>query len=147
MGTYTRIIVFLVMIFVLAACAAQSASPAEIRIEDAWARPGLTGGNSAVYFIIENPTTQGDTLLTAESEIAEHVELHMTSMDAEGNMRMQQQENVPVGASSRVEFQPGGLHVMLIQLRQDLTAGESIPVTLHFENTGSIQIQATVKQP
>jgi copper(I)-binding protein len=50
-----------------------------------------------VYFTIQNPSDQADILIDAESEIAEFVELHMTSMDANGNMQMQHQESVPVG--------------------------------------------------
>jgi periplasmic copper chaperone A len=142
-----RIIIFLVMLIALTACANQSSQSQAISIEDAWARPGISGGNSAVYFVIENPSQQADKLLKAEADIAQFVELHMTSMDAEGNMRMQQQESVPVEAGAQVEFKPGGLHIMLIQLNRDLAAGETIPVTLQFENAGSIQIQAAVKQP
>jgi periplasmic copper chaperone A len=147
MGTCTRIAVFLVLIFTLAACTNQSSPSQGLSIEGAWARPGLTGGNSAIYLLINNPTSQEDTLISAGSDVAEFVELHMTSMDADGNMRMQQQESILVAANSQVEFKPGGLHIMLIQLQQDLTADQVIPVTLRFENAGSIQIQATVKQP
>jgi periplasmic copper chaperone A len=147
MNKYFQTIIFVVILIALTACANTNAQSAELTIEDIWARPGISGGNSAVYFTIENPTDEADTLISAEAEIAEFVELHMTSMDAEGNMLMQQQENIPVAAGGRVEFRPGGLHVMLIQLRQNLAVDETILVTLHFENRGSIQIQATIKQP
>jgi periplasmic copper chaperone A len=147
MSKYFQTIIFVVILIALTACANTTAQSSELTIEEIWARPGISGGNSAVYFIIENPTGEADTLISAEAEIAEFVELHMTSMDAEGNMLMQQQENIPVAAGSRVEFRPGGLHVMLIQLRQDLAVGETILVTLNFENRGSIQIQTIIKQP
>jgi len=148
MRTRARIINLLVILLALTGCANQSNEQAQqLTIENAWARPGLSGGNSAVYFVIDNPTSQSDTLLSADTESAEHVELHMTSMDADGNMRMSQQENIPIAANSQVEFKPGGLHIMLIQLRQDLSAGDIISVTLQFERAGSVQIQAPVEQP
>ena len=147
MKSVARIIIFMVMLIALTACANQSSQTQAISIKDVWARPGISGGNSAVYFVIENSAQQPDTLLKAEADIAQFVELHMTSMDAEGNMSMQQQESVPVEAGAQVEFKPGGLHIMLIQLNNDLTAGETIPVTLQFQNAGPIQIQANVKQP
>jgi periplasmic copper chaperone A len=147
MRSHSRVIIFLVILIALSACSNQGIQPTEITVEDAWARPGVADGNSAVYFVIDNPSTQADILINAEADIAEFVEIHRTSMDAEGNMRMQQQDNVPVEAGSRVEFAPGGLHIMLIQLEQDLSVGDTFPVTLHFENQGPIQIQAIVNQP
>lgn len=147
MRSHSRVIVFLVIIIALAACSNQVDQSPEITVEDAWARPGVAEGNSAVYFVIENPSAQADILLNAEADIAAFVEIHITRMDAEGNMRMQHQDNVPVESESRVEFAPGGLHIMLIQLEQDLSVGDTFPVTLHFQNKGSVQIQAIVNQP
>jgi periplasmic copper chaperone A len=147
MKQYFRSMLFLAIVFVLTACAAQARQTQVITIDEPWARPGVAGGNSAVYFVIQNPSDQADILIDAESDVAEFVELHMTSMDANGNMQMQHQESVSVGAGSNVEFVPGGLHVMLIQLHENLAVGETIPLTLHFENTGSISIEATVMQP
>lgn len=147
MGTRTRILIVLVMMLSLTACARQPAQAGSLSIQDAWARPGLSGGNSAVYFTIANETGQSDKLLRAESDAAEFVEVHMTTMDAEGNMRMQQQESVPVAAGSQVEFKPGGLHIMLIGLHQDLAVGQDIQLTLHFETSGAVQVQAKIQQP
>jgi copper(I)-binding protein len=62
-------------------------------------------------------------------------------------MMMVQQENVPVGAQSQIEFKPGGLHVMLIGLNQDLKPGETFQVTLNFEKAGPITMDVPVKQP
>lgn len=73
-----------------------------------------------------------------------------TSMMAEmegGVMMMVQQENVPVSAESKVEFKPGGLHVMLIGLKQDLNPGDTITVTLNFEKVGQITLDVPVREP
>jgi len=73
-----------------------------------------------------------------------------SSMDtnlAGGVMMMVQQENVPVGAQSQIEFSPGGLHVMLIGLNQDLNPGDTFQVTLNFENAGQITMDVPVREP
>jgi len=72
------------------------------------------------------------------------------SMDANmasGVMMMVQQENIPVSAQNQIEFKPGGLHVMLIGLNQDLNTGDVFQVTLNFEKAGQITMDVPVKQP
>lgn len=144
---YAWIVIICAALLVLAGCAKESTAYQPITVEDAWARPGLAGGNSSVYLVINNHTAQQDTLLAVESEVADFAELHMTSMDAEGNMRMHHQESVQIASNSELAFKPGALHIMLIQLRQNLAIGDVVSLTLHFENSGLIEISAAVKQP
>ena len=244
----------LIAIMLIAGCTQAD----NLAVEEAWARPGIQDANSAVYFIVSNATSEGDTLLSAESDIATAVELHesmiktvdegqgemvklmedeshehmedhhqdceiedhehegskdcedhhedgehhddhhgdgdMEDHHAEGEhhdnhhedgdmedhheegehhndhhadanvgenametsmmagmeggvMMMVQQENVPVSAESQVEFKPGGLHVMLIGLKQDLNPGDTFAVTLNFENAGEITLDVPVREP
>ena len=67
-------------------------------------------------------------------------------MDGNGVMSMQMQEAVTVPSGKTLEFKPGGLHVMLIRLNQDLKIGDTISLTLIFEKTGSRTIVVTVKE-
>jgi hypothetical protein len=138
-----RFVVSFILAAILVACA--SAGGQNLQVTDAWARPGLAGGNSAAYFVIENGTASGDSLLSASSDVAGAVELHMTSMQ-DGNMQMQQQHEVPVPAG-KTEFNPGGLHVMLIDLKQDLKPGDTFSLTLNFANAGAMPQQVTVSEP
>ena len=119
----------------------------ELTISESWARTGTTGGNSAIYLIIDNPTNQDDVLLSASSSVAVAVELHMSKMTDEGTMMMQQQENIPVPMGTKVELRPGGLHIMLINLNKDLVEGSSFQVVLNFQNAGEITIEIPVKNP
>lgn len=135
------VLVFLLSIM-LASCGSK-----ELTISDSWARTGTTGGNSAIYLVIDNPTNQDDVLLSASSGVAAAVELHMSKMTEEGTMMMQQQENIPVPMGTKVMLQPGGLHVMLINLSQDLAEGSSFQVTLNFQNAGEITIEVPIKTP
>jgi copper(I)-binding protein len=130
---------FALLALVLGACGQKTLS-----VENAWARPGITGNNSAVYFVINNPTGTEDVLLSASTPAAEGAEMHMSLMDENGVMQMQQQASVPVPARGEVEFQPGSLHVMLINLPQDLNTGETISLTLTFQNAGAIELSVPV---
>jgi copper(I)-binding protein len=151
-----RTFVFIAFIWVLVAC-----GPRLLTVEEAWVRPALTGNNSAIYFIIHNPTSEEDTLLGVTSPVAQTVEMHMTTaMEGEHNMehdvehdmpqaevlRMVEQDSVPVPRRSQVEFAPGGLHVMLLGVQTDLSTGDTIQVTLMFEKAGEIVLQVPVEE-
>jgi copper(I)-binding protein len=116
----------------------------EMKVVDAWSRPGLHQGNSGVFFVIENATPGDDTLLYADSEVASAVEIHRTVQEGEV-MKMVFQESVPVPARSQVEFKPGDLHVMLIGLVRDLAPGDTFNLTLHFAQAGDILLAVEVK--
>jgi hypothetical protein len=102
------------------------------------------GANSAVYMTIRNPGP-ADQLIRAESAVAQTVELH-TVIESNGMMSMQQVAAIDVPASGEAVLQPGGFHVMLLGLTQDLTVGETITVTLTFAQAGPLTITAAVRE-
>ena len=124
----------------LSACGASEG----IEVSDAWARTATEGTNSAVYFIIQNHNADADELIGAASNLASAVEVHESKMDGDV-MTMQQRESVALDPSVKVEFMPGGLHIMLIGLKQDLNAGDEIEVTLQFKNSPDLTIKAMVE--
>jgi copper(I)-binding protein len=107
---------------------------------------GMAGPTSAVYMIIRNDGRDPDRLTAASTDVARAVELHETRLDG-GVMRMAQVPAIEVPAGGRVELKPGGYHVMLIGLQRELKAGERFPVTLRFEKSGSVTVEAEVRQP
>lgn len=120
-----------------------------IAIAEPWARAAPRGspdspGTSAVYLEIRNTSAADDTLLGASSAAADAVEVHRTTLD-NGVMRMQPAGRVVVPAKGAVKLEPGGLHIMLIGLRQDLTAGGEVVVTLQFERAGEVEVRAPVR--
>ena len=141
--TYSFVLILILTLF-LAACAAPAGSDS-LEINDIWARPGLAEGNSAVYFLIDNLTSEEDILISASSDIAQAVEIHMSMMDGEIMQMMQQHElSIPIG---KTEFKPGGLHVMLIGLHNDLNADDSFNIKLKFQHAGEKSLDVTVKIP
>jgi periplasmic copper chaperone A len=103
--------------------------------------PGATIG--AAYFEIVNAGA-ADTLLRIESPVARQVEMHASYTEG-GTMRMRPVTSVDVPVGGRVRFQPGGLHVMLIDLTQPLKEGQRFSLTLVFQHAGSVRVEAIVQ--
>ena len=139
-----RILIFVVLsVMLLSACAPAAT---DIEASEVWARTGMAGGNSAVYMMLVNGTSADDELLSASSDVAEAVELHESKMGANGEMQMIPQASIPLAAGVKVEFKPGGLHVMLIGLKQELKIGDEFELTLHFKNHADITLKVIVKE-
>jgi len=138
----THFFVFSSLAFLLVACGMGGSG--ELGVSDVWARPGLAEGNSAVFFVIDNPGGE-DILLSASSTVAGATEMHKTIME-NGTMTMVPQMNVPV-PTGETAFEPGDLHVMLIGLHKDLNPGDEFTVTLHFEKAGEKTLKTIVKEP
>jgi periplasmic copper chaperone A len=137
---------FLFVLVILSFLSSCGTAPAGLAVQEPWVRQavGGQGSVSAAYMIIANNTDRPDVLLRANADIAEAVELHAMEMDG-AVMRMGPVPQVELPARSQVRFEPSGLHIMLIGLKGDLTAGSTVSVTLTFQEAGSIQIQAPVR--
>lgn len=116
-----------------------------ITVKDAWARPGAKNANSALYFVVQNNDGKADTILGAKSKFAEIVEVHESFKRDNDRMGMRQVKFVAVPANSKLEFKPGGFHVMLINLFKDIKAGTSLEATVNFKFAGKIKVKAVVR--
>jgi copper(I)-binding protein len=77
--------------------------------------------------------------------VAKEVQLHTMSMEG-GVMRMRQVEGgIAVPAKGKLEMKPGGYHLMFMGLKRPLRKGERFPVTLKFQNAGSLKVQFAVQ--
>ena len=138
-----RIVLFLLPTALLfSACGVQEG----IEISDVWARAAAQGTNSAIYFVIQNHNTEADELIGVASSVADAVEVHESKVEGDV-MKMTRMESVTLESSQKVVFKPGGYHVMLIGLKQELKAGDEIEIKLQFKNSADITVKATVKAP
>lgn len=147
------LLMLLAAVLVLSACNANAPEEATLEIEDPWARASLlpsdasaAAATSAVYMTIRNRGRQDDKLLNASSDAAEIVELHTTET-RNGVTMMSRVDQVDVPGLKKAELKPGGLHVMLIRLTRDLIPGDTVKVTLEFEKSGAIVVEAPVREP
>jgi len=105
--------------------------------------PGLL--NSACFMILYNGDSRDHALVGAQTPVAKVVELHIHTM-AEGMMQMRQLDKVDLPAGKDVSLHPGGMHVMLIGLKQKLVPGEPIPLTLVFADGSKKMLSVPVRK-
>ncbi|MBW7884393.1 MAG: copper chaperone PCu(A)C [Caldilineaceae bacterium] len=107
-----------------------------------------TGTRGVIYLTITNSGDAPDRLLGIETGIAAAAELHHTTMDQNGVMRMRPvTEGLEVPAGGQVRLEPGSYHVMLIDLQQNLSVGDRFPVVLHFERSRAVNVESEVRLP
>jgi hypothetical protein len=133
-------------VLVVAACSSGTAgTPKALAVSGAWARAQAdTTANSAAYLTIANPTDQADTLLRVTSPVA-MVEMHQTTTDASGMTGMSPVESIAVPAGGTVTLEPGGFHLMLMDLTKPLAVGDHVELDLVFQHAGAVTVQAEVK--
>ena len=109
-----------------AAAYAHQYSVGSLVIGHPWSRPTASGMPTGVaYLSITNNGPEQDTLIAASTPAAAHVEFHRTSLEA-GMARMRPAGALVVAPNATVTAEPGGLHLMLVDLKSPLVAG-----TLH----------------
>ncbi|GAB4497699.1 MAG: hypothetical protein OHK003_07200 [Anaerolineales bacterium] len=108
-------------------------------------RAGMKDGNSAAYMMLTNYTNADVALVGASSDVAAAVEIHLSSMGADGTMKMEQQESVAIPAGQALELKPGSYHVMFIGLTKDLAVGDEITLTLHFDGYDDLTLTVPVQ--
>lgn len=101
--------------------------------------------NGAVYMSLTDRGTKADELVAASSPVAQKVELHVFAAE-NGVYGMRKVDAIAItpGAVSTV-LRPGGAHVMLESLKRPLRAGTTIPLTLTFQNAGTLTIEVPVE--
>ncbi len=119
---------------------------ADIVIEDSFVRAAIKQQrNSAAFMSITNQSASDLAVVKAQSPVADIVELHTHTND-NGVMRMRQISQIDLPAGQQVVLQPGGLHVMLLGLTQDLKVGDQIDITLILSDMSEKKIVVPVKQ-
>jgi hypothetical protein len=119
---------------------------AGLKIEGAWARASAgLARNGAAYMTIHNEGPVADRLIAASSPIAGTIELHAHLKDGDV-MRMRPVVAVEIAPGEPAVLQPGGLHMMMLDLKAPLKDGESFPLTLTFEKAGKVTVSVDVRR-
>jgi copper(I)-binding protein len=126
----------------IAACSDAGAKPT---VADAWARPSMGMDRAGAAYMTITGGGEADALVGATSPAATTVEIHET-VESGGAMAMQPVERIDIPAGGTVKLEPGGYHVMLIDLTGDLVVGEEIEITLEFEGAGEVKVTAEVRE-
>ena len=120
---------------------------ATLEISDIWARKSmLPNNNSAAYMKINNRSDQQITIIGASATaIANNVELHKSFVDEKGISRMTSIDNIVVPPQSEIELKPGGIHIMLFDLKRSLSAGDTFTLTIKIDGMDPMEVESSVK--
>lgn len=133
------------LLFVVAACGSQQ-SGVKPEVSAAWVRPPMgEGAPAAGYMTITSTSDVADWLVAVTTPAAEDVELHETMAGASGMTAMQPVDRIEVAPGATVKLEPGGYHLMLLGLTEELVVGQMIELTVTFEESGTFVVQAEVK--
>lgn len=139
----------LLLVVLVAACGGAASTPAPaggpMTFRNVWVRSAAAGGMTAAYFDVTNGRTVKDAVTGVSTSVATSAGLHETTTDASGMMGMHEVASVAVPSGQTVQFAPGGYHVMLMGLKQDLKAGDRVDLTISTEGSGSIVVTAEVR--
>jgi periplasmic copper chaperone A len=118
-----------------------------VKVEDAWVRGTVAQQKATGAFMRLTPAANA-RLVEASSPVAGVTEIHEMAME-NNIMKMRQIPGLDLAAGRTTELKPGGYHVMLMDLKQGLPAGQNVSITLVFEdaskNRFTQQIEAPVK--
>ncbi len=124
-----------------------TAAMAQTQVRDPWVR-GTVPNQKATGVFAHISSSKGGRLVSAQSPAAGKTEIH--TMELEGNVaRMRQIPALDLPAGQDVVLKPGGYHIMLIDLKQQLKPGDQVPLTLVIEGSGgqreTLQVMAPVR--
>ena len=142
---------FLLLLFAFILSTSQNANAEKTNfhslvIHNAWIKDtppnhSITSG----YLIIENTGYEDETLISVSSSFAAKVEIHQMMMD-ENVMKMRQREGgLIIPAGKKIHLEPGGFHLMFVELDMQMMPMRKHPITLTFKDLGTLTIEATVK--
>lgn len=118
---------------------------AQTTVKEPWVRATVPQQKASGMFAQITSTT-GGKLVSATSPAAGIVEIHEMKMEGD-TMRMRAIDALDLPAGKPVDLKPGGYHVMLIDLKQQLKAGDTVPVTLVIQNATGQRETVEVKAP
>lgn len=118
-----------------------------ITVVDPYVRQAPPGAPATgAFMVIKNSGSKEIKVLKADNPASKITELH-THLNEGGMMKMRQVKDIPVPAGGEAVLKPGGLHVMLIDLKTPLKDGDTVPITLSFDDGSSKKIDVPVKNP
>nr|WP_315593376.1 copper chaperone PCu(A)C [uncultured Cupriavidus sp.] len=128
----------------LAGLLASAHAMAQVDVSDAWVRGTVPAQTASGAFMTLHAHEAGK-LVGVSSPVAT-AEIHEMKMDSNNVMRMRQVPALDLPKMQDVQLKPGGYHVMLMGLKQQLKAGDTVPITLKIEQNGKVTEQTVTAQ-
>jgi len=120
-----------------------SSAGAQVTVEQAWVRATVPGQPVAgAYMKIKS--AQAAALVAVRTSVTPRAEIHEMKMEG-GIMKMRPVTRIELPAGKTVELEPGGYHLMLMNIAKPLRAGDTVPITLVIEGPGNKRREIEVK--
>ena len=126
----------LALLTMTVACSESGPEVSDVRI-------GLPAGPNAALYMTIVGGSESDSVIGAATTAARAVELHESTMNDDGTMGMGELEAIEVPAGATVVLEPGGIHLMLVDV-EPLEVGEEVEVSLTWEHGGDMTLLAEV---
>lgn len=124
-----------------------SAQTPALTVHDAWVREPMGNRNTTGAFaIVENASATPRAIVAVSADVSDKVELHEMKNEG-GMMRMSPVKRIEVPAHGKLELKPGSFHVMLFDMKKKPAAGDTITLTLTFDDGTRVSTDATVRRP
>lgn len=137
--------VYRTLIALFVACSISSVASAAqgVIVKDAWVRATAPGQNTAGVYL-DIASNADAALVGAVSPVANSAEMHAMRMEG-GVMKMRRVQKIELPAHKTVKLAPGGLHIMLVEIKQPLREKERIPLELTIEGAGRVKSNVKVE--
>ncbi len=116
-----------------------------IVVRDAWIREPPPRSPAAGYLVVENRGGESIAWVAVETEVAEQTEIHVMEYK-DDRMTMRRVAELPIPAGEEVALEPGGTHLMLMELRQPLRDGDEVELVLRFGDGTERRVQMRVQK-
>ncbi len=117
-----------------------------LTVSDAWVK-AVDDGMTGAFGLVENTTDEAVTIVGASTDASPMVQLHETVADSSGNTTMQEVDGgFTVEPGETLTLEPGGNHLMLMNVAEPLKAGAEVDITLELADGTSVPFSAVVKE-
>ncbi len=136
----------LILAVALSACAKSNDTDGQrpLEVKDAWVRATNVTASAAMYLTLENHDSTTVQILGVGSSDARVAELHESS-DSSGVSRMQHLDSLAIAPRATLTMQPGGVHIMLIDLARSVVKGDTVMMTLHLGDGRTTRVKAVAR--
>jgi periplasmic copper chaperone A len=119
----------------------------DLEISGAWARAMLPNQPAgAGYLTITNKGAEADRLLSASSPAAGKVELHTMQVVDDVMVMRPLEGGLEIAPGETVRLEPGGLHLMFMEIPEGFSEGETVSITLTFQKAGEVEVELPVRK-
>jgi len=119
----------------------------QISVQDPYVRLAPPNAPATgAFMVIKNNGDKDVKVVKADNPASKVTELH-THLNEGGVMKMRPVPAIDIKAKGEAVLKPGGLHVMMIDLKAPMKEGDVVPITLTFDDGSSKQVDAKIVRP